>query len=270
MAAETNVPSTSNPWRKALKTSIAALLAELGYQAAETLAVETLMEMAQAYIWEAGRSSRAFAELAGRTHVMPSDVVMALIEMGLDFTAIPKHAKRENKTVFLPPVQTPPAAPSKILQVGEKRKHPSHIPDHLPPFPDPHTHIKTPCFKQPANEYQLVREKAASQRRDVEVALTRFIAKTGVTQSLFKDDTSAFPLIACKPSPLPYLSALLPSDCELPTQDSSETDRTSSGRHAALDHEHMGDDASGHAFGDSDMIDNPYLLPVKVARKAWR
>lgn len=33
-------------------------------------------------IWEAGRSSRAFAELAGRTHVMLSDVVMALIEMG--------------------------------------------------------------------------------------------------------------------------------------------------------------------------------------------
>lgn len=33
-------------------------------------------------IWEAGRSSSAFAELAGRTHVMPSDVVLALVEMG--------------------------------------------------------------------------------------------------------------------------------------------------------------------------------------------
>ncbi|CAG5132518.1 unnamed protein product [Candidula unifasciata] len=268
MAAETNVVSTSNPFRRALKTSISALLVEIGYQAAENLAVETLVEMAQAYIWEAGRSSHALAELAGRTHVMPSDVVLALVEMGLDFTAIPKHAKRENKTVFLPPAQTPPVAQSKILQVGDKRKHPSHIPEHLPPFPDPHTHIKTPCFKQPANEYQLVREKAASQKRDVEVALTRFIAKTGTTQSLFKDDPSAFPLIACKPSPLPYLSALLPSDYELSAQDNCEADM--SGRHAVLDHDSMGDDGSGQTLGDGDMIDNPYLLPVRVARKSWR
>ena len=38
-----------------------------------------------------------------------------------------------------------------------------------------------------------MREKAASQRRDTEVGLTRFIAKTGVTHSLFKDDKSSFP-----------------------------------------------------------------------------
>lgn len=43
------------------------------------------------------------------------------------------------------------------------------------------------------SDYQVVREKAASQRRDVERALTRFMAKTGETQSLFKDDISAFP-----------------------------------------------------------------------------
>ena len=43
------------------------------------------------------------------------------------------------------------------------------------------------------SDYQVVREKAASQRRDVERALTRFMAKTGETQSLFKDDITAFP-----------------------------------------------------------------------------
>lgn len=56
-------------------------------------------------------------------------------------------------------------------------------------------------FREPASDYQVVREKAASQRRDVERALTRFMAKTGETQSLFKDDITAFP---CEP-----LSALL-------------------------------------------------------------
>jgi transcription initiation factor TFIID subunit 8 len=43
------------------------------------------------------------------------------------------------------------------------------------------------------SNYQVLREKAASQRRDVERALTRFMAKTGETQSLFKDDVSTFP-----------------------------------------------------------------------------
>jgi transcription initiation factor TFIID subunit 8 len=258
----------SSPWRKALKTSIAALLIEIGYQAAEILALETLVEMTEAYIWEAGRSSRSFSELAGRTRVMPSDVVMALVEIGLDFTAIPDHARRENKTVFVPPAQTPLPASSKILQVGEKRKHPGHIPDYLPPFPDPHTHIRTPCFKQPANEYQLVREKAASQKRNVEVALTRFIAKTGATQSLFKDDKSAFPLIACKPSQLPYLSALLPSDSEALAQDNTESD---SNRHQVVpDLEPMGDGTSGDMTADCDTIDNPYLLPAKISKKNWR
>lgn len=51
----------------------------------------------------------------------------------------------------------------------------------------------TQTFREPVSDYQVVREKAASQRRDVERALTRFMAKTGETQSLFKDDITAFP-----------------------------------------------------------------------------
>ena len=52
--------------------------------------------------------------------------------------------------------------------------------------------------KAPVNEYQMIREKAASQKRDVERALTRFIAKTGETQSLFRDDTITYPCKAQK------------------------------------------------------------------------
>lgn len=48
-------------------------------------------------------------------------------------------------------------------------------------------------YREPVSDYQVLREKAASQRRDVERALTRFMAKTGETQSLFKDDVSTFP-----------------------------------------------------------------------------
>jgi hypothetical protein len=51
------------------------------------------------------------------------------------------------------------------------------------------------------NEYQIIREKAASQKRDVERALTRFIAKTGETQSLIRDEANLFP---CKRAGIIY------------------------------------------------------------------
>lgn len=69
---------------------------------------------------------------------------------------------------------------------------------------------------QPITDYESVREKAACQKRDVERALTRFIAKTGKTHSLFNvDDTNLFPLISCdanvpdKPLLPAYVNALL-------------------------------------------------------------
>lgn len=58
----------------------------------------------------------------------------------------------------------------------------------LTPFTYKQTH------KQPVTEYEAIREKAATQKRDIERALTRFIAKTGDTHSLFlTEDNSMFP-----------------------------------------------------------------------------
>ena len=79
--------------------------------------------------------------------------------------------------------------------------------------------MRTPTHKQPVTDYVGVREKASSQKRDVERALTRFIAKTGKTHSLFRtDDTNLFPLISCdrlmpdQPALPAYLNALLFKD----------------------------------------------------------
>uniref|UniRef100_A0A8C1SFU6 TAF8 RNA polymerase II, TATA box binding protein (TBP)-associated factor n=1 Tax=Cyprinus carpio TaxID=7962 RepID=A0A8C1SFU6_CYPCA len=104
------------------------------------------------------------------------------------------------------------------------------------------------------SDYQVVREKAESQRRDVERALTRFMAKTGETESLFKDDISAFPLIAAKPSTIPYLSALLPSELELQTleeTDSSEQD----------DQTDTENNSSNVSQASMNKAPNPKLLP---------
>ncbi|XP_027694267.1 transcription initiation factor TFIID subunit 8 isoform X1 [Vombatus ursinus] len=177
------------------------------------------------------------------------------------------------------PVTNQPVTP-KALTAGQNKSHPPHIPSHFPEFPDPHTYIKTPTYRELVSDYQVLREKAASQRRDVERALTRFMAKTGETQSLFKDDVSTFPLIAARPFTIPYLTALLPSELEMQQMeetDSSEQDEQTDTENLPL---HISADESGaekenasvlqqntslsgSRTGEENLIDNPYLRPVK-------
>ncbi|XP_049644802.1 transcription initiation factor TFIID subunit 8-like [Suncus etruscus] len=201
--------------RRTLQVVVSSLLTEAGFESAEKASVETLTEMLQSYIWEIGRSAKSYCEHAARTQPTLSDLVVTLVEMGFNLDALPAYAKRSKRMVVTaPPGANQPVTP-KALTAGQSQPHPPHIPSHFPGFPDPHTYIKTPTSREPVSDYQVLRERAASQRRDVELALTRFMAKTGETQSLFKDDASTFPLIAARPLTLPYLTALLPSELEM-------------------------------------------------------
>ncbi|XP_036269581.1 transcription initiation factor TFIID subunit 8 isoform X2 [Pipistrellus kuhlii] len=265
--------------RRTLQVVVSSLLTEAGFESAEKASVETLTEMLQSYISEIGRSAKSYCEHTARTQPTLSDIVVTLVEMGFNVDTLPAYAKRSQRMVITaPPVTNQPVTP-KALTAGQNRPHPPHIPSHFPEFPDPHTYIKTPTYREPVSDYQVLREKAASQRRDVERALTRFMAKTGETQSLFKDDVSTFPLIAARPFTIPYLTALLPSELEM--QQMEETD--SSEQEEQTDTENLPlhistDDSgaekentsvlqqnslSGSRSGEESLIDNPYLRPVK-------
>ncbi|XP_068125579.1 transcription initiation factor TFIID subunit 8 [Hyperolius riggenbachi] len=262
--------------RRTLQVVVSSLLTEAGFESSEKAAVETLTEMLQSYLTEIGRSAKSFCEHTARTQPTLPDIVVSLIEMGFNVDTLPAYAKRSQRMVITaPPVTNHPVAP-KALSAGQNKPHPQHIPSHLPEFPDPHTYIKTPTCREPVGDYQVLREKAASQRRDVERALTRFMAKTGETQSLFKDDTSIFPLIAARPLSIPYLNALLPSELELQQveeTDSSEQDDQTDTENLSM---HLQSDDAGeekenssvlqHSSmkgGEETLIDNPYLRPVK-------
>ncbi|XP_058054035.1 transcription initiation factor TFIID subunit 8-like [Anopheles bellator] len=199
--------------RRFLTMAISSQLEELGFATAEKAVLETLTEMMQSFLVELGHSARNYCELAGRTQPVIGDVVVALINMGISIRGLDSFAKRDGRHTLPQPQQAQAQKQQSILQAGQKHSHPSHIPNHLPAFPDPHAYIRTPTYKQPVTEYEAIREKAASQKRDVEKALTKFLAKTSEIDSLFdNEDNPMFPLIACKPSFPPYLQALNPTD----------------------------------------------------------
>ena len=279
---------TGAPFRQCLRVAVGSLCTEVGFESAESQALETMTELTQSLITELGRSARAFCELAGRVEPLVADLVLALVEMSVPMEGLREYALRQGRLTVQPPGQLVASKQTAILHTGNKKRHPGHIPDHLPEMPDSHSYIRTPTHRQPVTDYESVREKAASQKRDVERALTRFIAKTGKIHNLFKtDDSNLFPLISCDRDEegvkLPaYLDALLFKDQVfeedereyLPKKRKSNNQNSSKPRKQEDD----SDDEEGPGSSEKkpkpneasaeggDGIDNPFLRPVRMPR----
>jgi len=215
--------SGARNYRGCLQVALAALLNEAGFDSVDRMAMESLTEMASSILNEIGRSGKGYCELACRAQPMGADVVLALSEMGLvtgmdgrrttpqgivsaGIKGLREYAMRSGRKSLGTPQVSQPTKPANMLHTGDNRKDGrgksnAVIPDYLPKFPDSHSYIRTPTHRQPEHDYESVREKAATQKRDVERALTRFMAKTcGRTHSLFNtDDTNLYPLISCDP-----------------------------------------------------------------------
>ena len=124
---------------------------------------------------------------------------------------------------------------------------------------------------------------AASQKRDVERALTRFIAKTGKIHNLFNsEDSNLFPLISCEKDGegfrLPaYVDALLFKDQLFEEEEIERRPKRRKHSHRDFDDEEEGggtgnsaDDSRSRlnqSMAESDIaIDNPFLKPVRMPR----
>ncbi|RWS00109.1 proline rich salivary secreted protein-like protein [Dinothrombium tinctorium] len=268
-----------NARRKVLYSAVCAICHEAGFGYAERAAVETLVEMLQSLLREMGRSAQAFTELSGRTQPLVGDIAIALIEMGIDIDSIAQYAKRPNRICISKPAQAPKQVTPKILQTGEKKSLFTYIPDYFPQFPDSHAYIRTPTHKQPVTEYEAIREKAASQKRDVERALTRFMAKTcenTLSHSLFPDEQMShlFPLISLKVQPNIYLQALIPKDQIFEGDEEEEnkekkSTKTTAGsqNESAKDESETAKTSQESTSTDTEVPDNPYLRLTKLSKK---
>jgi len=274
-------PEPNDPFRHCLKIAVSALCTEVGFECADSTALETMTELTHSLLAELGRSARAFCELAGRVEPVSADVVLAMVEMGVSVQGLKDFAFRNNRFSVPAPSQSVSSKQTAILHTGNKKKHPTYVPDYLPEMPDSHSYIRTPTHRQPVTDYESVREKAASQKRDVERALTRFIAKTGKIHNLFKTDDNLFPLISCEPKEeegvrLPaYIDALLFKDQVF---EEDEREYLPKKRKAANNPDLGSDDEDGpttpndkrsklnESMAEGEAIDNPFLRPVRVPR----
>merc|ERR1719466_667095 len=267
-------PGAADPFRSCLRVAVSSLCTEMGFDCADSTALETVTEMTQSLLVELGRSARAFCELASRVEPVSADIVLSMVEMGIPVQGLKEYALRSNRVTLPPPSQAVTSKQTAILHTGNKKRHPTHIPDHLPEMPDSHSYIRTPTHRQPVTDYESVREKAASQKRDVERALTRFIAKTGKIHNLFKtDDSNLFPLISCEKDEEgmklpPYLDALLFKD-QVFEEDEREylpKKRKNTDRDFDDDDEKDKDKKAKPDESITEEIDNPFLRPVRMPR----
>ena len=277
-------------YRQCLKVALGTVLMESGFDSAQPLALESLTEMLQAFLFELGRSVRAFTELACRQMPLPADILLALTEMGASTDGLQQYAFRAGRKALSNPATAVPAKQTSILHTGDRKKHKAGgiVPENFTEFPDSHSYIRTPTHKQPVTDYESVREKAASQKRDVERALTRFIAKTGKTHSLFNtDDTNLFPLISCdrtmpdQPQLPAYINALLFRDQIfeederefLPKKKKSAEENVKKEEADENDENKEGDDKvkkEESAKEEPESIDNPFLRPPKIPRNSFK
>lgn len=279
MLSSSQYPLSSR--RRVLFSLVSTTCLESGFQTADYTALEVLLQLLQAFMSELSLQAKQFCEHAGRTEPLPGDIYLALVEMGFDLKGLTAYAFRPNRIIVPPPTQQAKQIIPKILQTGKKRPLHNYIPDSFPQFPDSHSYVSTPTFKQPITDYETLREKSSTHKRDVERGLTRFMARTfksSLSFSLFPEIQSAnlFPLIGIKVDPAPYLSALLPKDqiWEDEKEDDKMTkENTKTNRKSTNDERQNNDlessiekevEEENAISNEAEFVDNPFLRPPKI------
>jgi len=269
----------SDSYRYCLKASVSAICTDIGFSSADPAALDTLTELTFSLLMEMGRTSRSYCELAGRVEPIPADIILAMVELGVPIGGLKDYMLKKASTSITPPGQAPEIKNPTILHTGNRKRHPGHIPEHMPELPDSHSYIHTPTHRQPITDYESVREKAASQKRDVERALTRFIAKTGNIHNLFNsEDTNLFPLISCVKGEdefklPPYVDALIFKDQIFEEEEIERRPRKKKFERAEEDEDDdedpIGDRSLrlNESIAESETgIENPFLRQVRLPR----
>jgi len=183
--------------RELTKIVVAQVCKELGFHSIHKSALETLSDILQKYIEEIGFRSHLKAELASRTESNFNDVRSVLKELGLSLDNLYTFAALSNDIPFNKDVPPFPIKKSFIsAKLGATKEStsetnqngkvleiniplPSHIPSHMPPFPEPHTYVQTAVFDERVSDARLIRKRKSKEKRQVETSLAKLNEKLG-------------------------------------------------------------------------------------------
>ena len=82
-----------------------------------------------------------------------------MVELGVPIGGLKDYMLKKRSSSITPPGQAPEIKNPTILHTGNRKRHPGHIPEHMPELPDSHSYIHTPTHRQPITDYESVREK---------------------------------------------------------------------------------------------------------------
>ncbi|KAL9150018.1 hypothetical protein ABFS82_12G142600 [Erythranthe guttata] len=184
----------NNYGRSISRIAVSQLCESVGFEGFNESALDSLADIAIRYLCDVGKTSKYYANVAGRTECNVFDIVQGLEDLGMPqgFSGASKihtdcivssGAIREIKEYVETADEIPFAQPvPRFPVIREHRMIPSfsqmgetpvskHIPPWLPAFPDPHTYIRTPVWNERVSDARADKIELARQNRKAERSL---------------------------------------------------------------------------------------------------
>lgn len=204
----------SNYGRSISRIVVAQVCESVGFEAFNESALDSIADIAIRYLCDLGKTSKYYANLAGRTECNVFDIVQGLEDLGMSkgfsgaseihndclvssgaIREIKEYVETAEEIPFAQPVTRFPVIresrmiPS-FLQMGET-PYSKHIPPWLPAFPDPHTYIRTPVWNERVSDPRADKIELAKQHRKAERSLLRLqqqlVSNGSLVASLFAE-----------------------------------------------------------------------------------
>ncbi|KAK4432463.1 Transcription initiation factor TFIID subunit [Sesamum alatum] len=199
--AKSDVPSNSvirsgpgDFGRAISRIAVAQVCESIGFGGFNESALDSLADIAIRYICDLGKTSKFYANLAGRTECNVFDVVQGLDDIGMlqgfsgaseihtdcvvssgAIEEIKEYVEIAEEIPFAQPVPRFPVIRERRMipsfsQMGETPSL-KHIPAWLPAFPDPHTYVRTPVWNERISDPRTDKIELARQHRKAERSL---------------------------------------------------------------------------------------------------
>ncbi|KAL6571713.1 hypothetical protein OROHE_003356 [Orobanche hederae] len=214
---DSNLRSGAGEYSRAIsRVAMAQICEVIGFEGFNDSTLDSLADIAIRYLCELGRTSKFYANLAGRTGCNVFDIVQGLEDLGAPqgFTGaseahadcvvsfgvvkeIKEYVETADEVPFAQPVPEFPVIrewrmiPS-FLQMGETPAS-KHVPPWLPAFPDPHTYVWTPVWNERLSDARTDKIELARQHRKAERSLLSLQQRLVCNGSTVATTTSAEP-----------------------------------------------------------------------------